>query len=642
MAELLKPLFVTLLDSDGNPVSGGYIKPLVTGTTTPATVYADAGLMTPAPVGASGYPQADAAGRMQPIYLDPTVAYRIQVWSPGIGTPIRDIDPANDTFQFLLSGSTGAGLVGFSQTSSYAYGTVGKTAQWVVQVSDAPFGAKVDGATNDTAAVQAAYDALVSRGGGLLVFPVGTTKCNISHYSRLVSFKGVGRNASFIVPWDVTKDAINIIYRDGSWYASTIEDIGFGAHGSAVATYATGIGMGSESYVSNDQLSTATIIRNCGFAGFDKSIQRHQGQIGLWVTNSTFEAANFHFHTVGYTGSGAMHGGAMYAHDNHIRGAALAAFYFDSPVTGSGAVSIYDNIVEGNPGFLMFIKNFYDGDRAPGFHYARNWNEANYTAGSVTIDGNSYTPGVLYAANTPRIRLTDTPLGPLTLVSSSLILDDCDVGDLVPTIDSNSSITVYEAGEFGGNEVQVVVRSMRGGTQEPGAGVWYPFMPATASTKAYLPNVSLFWDASATTNFNGSAVVATTAATAGDPLPSPFGNGQELAITTGQTLYPATFSTAPTAGQWCVLKYIVRLKSGTPPTVALTGNSGQTNTHTIKSASWQMITALYEVVAPAGTNTLYHTATGNATIVIGAISHVAFDNRNDALEYANAPLIATT
>ena len=87
---LSKPIF-NIEDANGDPVSGGKAYFYLTGTTTPATVYTDALLSTPAanPV------VANSAGRFAPIYLDRSVTYKLIVKDASDVT-VQTIDPLND------------------------------------------------------------------------------------------------------------------------------------------------------------------------------------------------------------------------------------------------------------------------------------------------------------------------------------------------------------------------------------------------------------------------------------------------------------------------------------------------------------------------------------------------------------------
>ncbi|HXV00662.1 MAG TPA: hypothetical protein VG166_09200 [Caulobacteraceae bacterium] len=85
---LLPAPVLVALDGNGDPISGALLQFFATGTTTPATTYSDAGLTTPNanPVVANG------SGMFGPVYLDPTVTYRVQLKTAG-GSVIADIDP---------------------------------------------------------------------------------------------------------------------------------------------------------------------------------------------------------------------------------------------------------------------------------------------------------------------------------------------------------------------------------------------------------------------------------------------------------------------------------------------------------------------------------------------------------------------
>ncbi|MGH7022115.1 MAG: hypothetical protein ACREEB_00840 [Caulobacteraceae bacterium] len=86
---LAAPVLVAV-DGDGNPISGALLQFYLTGTTTPASVYADGALGTPLtnPVVANG------SGLFPAIYLDPTVTYRVQLRTASASV-LADIDPLN-------------------------------------------------------------------------------------------------------------------------------------------------------------------------------------------------------------------------------------------------------------------------------------------------------------------------------------------------------------------------------------------------------------------------------------------------------------------------------------------------------------------------------------------------------------------
>lgn len=76
------------LSDSGTIQPGCYLQFYLTQTTTPTDVYADASLGTPLanPV------VSDDAGRFVPIYMDPTITYRVQLYT-ALGVLLSDVDP---------------------------------------------------------------------------------------------------------------------------------------------------------------------------------------------------------------------------------------------------------------------------------------------------------------------------------------------------------------------------------------------------------------------------------------------------------------------------------------------------------------------------------------------------------------------
>jgi hypothetical protein len=89
------------LSTTGGALPGAYYNFYLSGTTTPAPVYQNGALTTPYPaialpfiVGNQIYNavQADGSGLFQPIFLNPILVYRVQLYS-STGTLIEDVDP---------------------------------------------------------------------------------------------------------------------------------------------------------------------------------------------------------------------------------------------------------------------------------------------------------------------------------------------------------------------------------------------------------------------------------------------------------------------------------------------------------------------------------------------------------------------
>jgi hypothetical protein len=87
------------LSAQGVSLPGGYYNFYVSGTTNPAQVFQDSALTLPYPAAAlnGSSPlftviQADGTGAMPPMYLQPTVIYRVQLYN-STWSLIEDVDP---------------------------------------------------------------------------------------------------------------------------------------------------------------------------------------------------------------------------------------------------------------------------------------------------------------------------------------------------------------------------------------------------------------------------------------------------------------------------------------------------------------------------------------------------------------------
>ena len=181
------------VDASGMPVAGALLQFYLTGTTTPASIYASAGLATPLanPVA------ADAGGLFAPIFLDPSVSYRAQLQTAG-GTVIRDIDPvfapvtapANSIAAGMLQAGVAAANLGFL-----------------------PLNRAGDTATN----LLIANSVLATTSAGYLGLPLnqqdGSYTCVLSDAGKMVR-ANVASAIAYIIPKDVYPAGTAIVFRN--------------------------------------------------------------------------------------------------------------------------------------------------------------------------------------------------------------------------------------------------------------------------------------------------------------------------------------------------------------------------------------------------------------------------------------------
>jgi len=143
------------LDTAANVLSGATLTFSLTGTSTPTNAYSDSALTTPVANPLS----ANAAGVWIPIFLDPTVSYRV-VLKTQAGAVLQTWDPANENLLtqaligLLLYPRTAAEIAASVTPVNYAY-----PSGYVQR-----YGAVGNGSVDDTAAIQNALNAVGAKG----------------------------------------------------------------------------------------------------------------------------------------------------------------------------------------------------------------------------------------------------------------------------------------------------------------------------------------------------------------------------------------------------------------------------------------------------------------------------------------------
>lgn len=449
----IKQPFVQIADLSGIPLEGGSLyfgTPNLNPETNPVSVYWDAAGTQPCaqPIKtAAGYPVRN--GKIADIYAPNNYSLtakdkngKLLFYKASIDNDAALIStsaaPGNawttvQGFIGYLISSAGSSVLGFVQAGANAIArTLQDKAREVVSITDF-VGCDPTGASSSTAAVQAAITKLGSY--GTITLPAGTFAFNADVGSARINFKGAGLGKTIIKSY--TAGGAAIVYAaNTSWDFVFVEDMTI--TGDAGTVTKIGVQFGHGIYATNDEFAGRAVFNRVKFFDLDKCVARLYGNIGVYFTHCYFSNANYHLWSKGQS-SPLMHAGCSFAKLCHFDSAALAVCYVDSPQVGTGQFITEDCIIEANPGFVFFIKNFNDTAIGEGFIVRASWNEANSTAGSVTIDGVAYTPKHIYAANVPHLRVEDTTMGPVQLVNSRLSTLNCQLDFMTLTNDIYST-----------------------------------------------------------------------------------------------------------------------------------------------------------------------------------------------------------
>lgn len=162
----------TQIDSSVRVTPGARAYFYATTTTTPQNTYTDAARTTPS----SNPVVADANGVFAPIYLDPTLLYRLDL-KTSADVLIYTVDPCND--QLLSAASIGLYL--YPRTAAEISAGVTPTNYAYEQGHVTRYGAVGDGTTNDATAWQTAIDVMYAAGGGfVLCIPGASYKLTVA------------------------------------------------------------------------------------------------------------------------------------------------------------------------------------------------------------------------------------------------------------------------------------------------------------------------------------------------------------------------------------------------------------------------------------------------------------------------------
>lgn len=241
----------------GAPLADGKVYTYAATTTTPKATYTDASGATP---------------NANPVILDARGEASI-FWNGSYKVTLKDASDnliwtqdnlaATDLLS-TLAASSGSSLVGFIQAGA---GAVARTAQAKMRetVSAKDYGATGDGATVDTAALQAAIDQAVTTGLNKLHIPTGTYITRQLTLPSNFTITGEGGRSSLLKRDPAWTGANNVILQVGGTAADisrvTIEDLAFDLNGAG--EFGRIIQLGQQDVTGTIRTVSGVRIRNC-------------------------------------------------------------------------------------------------------------------------------------------------------------------------------------------------------------------------------------------------------------------------------------------------------------------------------------------------------------------------------------------
>lgn len=535
----------------------------------------------------------------------------------------------------------GAGVVVTSASIVHALRTIGMPAAapetpGANAVSVRDFGAVGDGRADDRAAVQRAYDALADDRGGRLYFPPGRYRIALTLTSRAVHLCGAGASSSILVPATPETPAVTALYRNGEIAPVTIADLGFRGEGRARALFSAGGGR----YVDNAEYSGGTHFARCAFSGAERCIERRFGSIDLQIDQCQFTQADYHIHvTTDVPGGKAdpMHGGCIVMRRSWLTAFAKAMLFVDSPIDGSGQITLEQNVVENGDGFVHFFRQFR-GTRAPGIVIRDQWNERTAGGTNVVVEGVRHASAAFLHAEqvTPTILVENTPVGRVALRAASLATRACDLSDLRVEGDPAASVSHELATALVGT-VPGHTRSIAAPIQaDPLQMPWFRVALPRARSLAFADRVLIADDGAATPGLTGSRAERGRTIGGDAALPG-LARSTEVLLRPGDRLFPPVARDIP-ADHWLVALVIYRALAGAA-TVQVNGSRGMSGGAVLDAGQWDAVVGLCRPsdTAVSG-NSLHLTSERDATLRLGGMALLAFPTLSQALDFANASL----
>jgi hypothetical protein len=257
------------------------------------------------------------------------------------------------------------------------------------------FGAVGDGVTNDSLAFWKAADAAWNKVAGSLnhsvelYIPPGKYRAQDVYIKSNV--RGGGETTSIQAVSDgstvFTMGQADSQYPNVAWDFKYIKNLCF-----VGGNVSNGVKIDNAGIAPGNQYAGRWVFENVAFKDCVKAISKTAGNLGNRYTSCSFQGGEFHYHAVQNV-TPVMHTGNDYFNHCHFSGASKAVIYIDQDQNGGGH-HFNDCIIEGNPGFAIYIKAY--GNALFPFVFENTYLEANGTSNSVVVDGITYTQNFVY------------------------------------------------------------------------------------------------------------------------------------------------------------------------------------------------------------------------------------------------------
>ncbi len=484
-----------------------------------------------------------------------------------------------------------------------------------------------EGETDCTAALAAA-EAVVPKGQRVAVASRDITL--VDGYTERMQLVGNSK-ASVLQAGDGASQIIDFGNHKPDWDYHEIDNVTFDGNSKA----SNGVRFndnGAASEFGGRWSFNRSMFQNC-----DKGVFQETGNIGNRYRDCNMRLNNIGMYLQNASGA-TMHAGAVLVEGCEMNSNALAAVYVNDSQGGLGGYSFKDIVIEGNPGFGLFMDL---NGIAPfsGVVFDNVWMEANHSAGSVTIDGVSYTPKDWRLDNCKFVSFRNCYLKSLEMNNSIAIATDCRIDNASPggldlSLDSDSVLICDNLMMDGAINEVPFVRSIAWQRKTSTANY---SVRGPLATKALPTSGAVLWSE----NYNGpgpwtfSGTVNRDATSVSDGVI--FDTCAELTINDGETLIaPASGTLTP--GKWAVWGVHIKRVSG----AALTPNLGfdfVLGRAYEKEGQWTRSYGIQEVGSNASyTNRLFFVNNSGApsTYRIADSYVVEFDSFAEAIEFCNA------